>query len=171
MRRNALNTGFFVSSYEMKHPEEKYHVFSTREVNLKDLTRNRCVILTLPGAFTPTCTYQHVPSFEDKYDEIRSYGVNEVYILTINDFFTQRVWLDAMGVTKLKAISDMELVFGNNLNNAIYRDELGVRNQREILVFDNCKVEKRFTEVYESNIHDPFDKTKVENLLDYLKTL
>ncbi len=71
-----------------------------------------------------------------------------LFILTINDFFTQRVWLDAMGVTKLKAISDMELVFGNNLNNAIYRDELGVRNQREILVFDNCKVEKRFTEVY-----------------------
>ena len=59
MRRNALNTGFFVSSYEMKHPEEKYHVFSTREINLKDLVLLNItrLILSIPVVYLITILF------------------------------------------------------------------------------------------------------------------
>ena len=91
--------------------------------------------------------------------------------MTSNDYWTHRVWADAMRIKKLKFISDYELAFANHFGNALYRNELGVRNRREIIIFNKCKIEKRITEQYESNIDDPYDKTQSKNLLDYLKTL
>ena len=37
------------------------------------------------GAFTPTCSEQHLPGFIEKIDELRSKGVSNVYVIAAND--------------------------------------------------------------------------------------
>ena len=64
----------------------------------KDLTTDDCfkgkrvVVFAIPGAFTPTCSSTHLPGYEDKYEEILSLGIDEVYCLSVNDAFVMRQW-------------------------------------------------------------------------------
>ena len=39
----------------------------------------RVVLFSLPGAFTPTCTSTQLPSFEENYEKIKDYGIDEIY--------------------------------------------------------------------------------------------
>ena len=43
----------------------------------------------MPGAFTPTC-HSQVPGYIEKYDEFKARGVNEIYIITVNDVFVTK---------------------------------------------------------------------------------
>jgi 2-Cys peroxiredoxin 5 len=43
----------------------------------------------VPGAFTPTCHLQ-VPGYIEKYDEFKAKGINEIYVLSVNDVFVTK---------------------------------------------------------------------------------
>ncbi len=43
----------------------------------------------MPGAFTPTCSSQ-APGYIEKYDEFKAKGINEIYIITVNDVFVTK---------------------------------------------------------------------------------
>ena len=50
-------------------------------VSLRDLTAGKKVVLfAVPGAFTPTCSLQHLPGFVEKADEIKAKGVDEIVL-------------------------------------------------------------------------------------------
>lgn len=67
--------------------------FDWKAVTTLDLFQGkRVVVFALPGAFTPTCSSTHLPGYQDKYDEIRKLGVDEVYCLSVNDAFVMRQW-------------------------------------------------------------------------------
>ena len=55
-------------------------------------TLDKAVIFAVPGAFTPTCSAQHLPGFIKHADEIRSKGVNEIFALSVNDHFVMSAW-------------------------------------------------------------------------------
>ena len=66
----------------------------------------RVVVFALPGAFTPTCSSTHLPGFEEKYEELKALGVDEVYCLSVNDAFTMYQWGQHQGVEKVKLLPD-----------------------------------------------------------------
>lgn len=43
------------------------------------------VLFSVPGAFTPTCSEQHLPTFLDKFDELKAKGVDIIAVVTPND--------------------------------------------------------------------------------------
>ena len=45
----------------------------------------RVVLFSLPGAFTPTCSEYQLPGFEENYDKIRNFDIDEVYCMSVND--------------------------------------------------------------------------------------
>ena len=72
----------------------------------KELFDNKkVVIFGLPGAFTPTCSTQHLPGYEELYDEIKKCGIDEVYCISVNDEFVMKAWFEKQEITKVKYLS------------------------------------------------------------------
>lgn len=168
MKANIYDHKFTVSKFHSIR-EDGVSLYAPKEETLLDMLQGRCLILTLPGAFTPTCSTLHVPAFEAAAPRLRELGINRLFILTGNDVFAQRVWADALGLRELEMIADWDMTFSHNYGNALFRHGLGVRPKREVLLFRNGQMEARFSENYVSSWDDPYENTKVENILNYLE--
>lgn len=67
-------------------------------VNTTEFFKDRKVVLfALPGAFTPTCSNQHLPGFVLNADELKAKGVDEIACLSVNDAFVMGAWGKAQG--------------------------------------------------------------------------
>jgi len=56
--------------------------FRWKDVTTDDVFKGkRVAVFALPGAFTPTCSTSHLPGYEKKYEELKSLGIDEVYVL------------------------------------------------------------------------------------------
>lgn len=65
----------------------------------KILAGRKVVIFGLPGAFTPTCSTAHVPSFIRTADQFLAKGIDEIICLAVNDAYVMQQWGDATGGT------------------------------------------------------------------------
>lgn len=57
----------------------------------------KVVLFALPGAFTPTCSNQHLPGFIQKAGDLQSKGVDLIACLSVNDAFVMDAWGKAQG--------------------------------------------------------------------------
>lgn len=70
-------------------------------IDTEALTKGRkVVIFAVPGAFTPTCSSAHVPSFIRSKDAILAKGVDEIVCVSVNDVFVMQAWGEATGANK-----------------------------------------------------------------------
>lgn len=67
------------------------HNSPTEKLNFSKL-QGKNVIVTLPAAFSPTCSETQAPSFIAKDEELSAKGVKTVYILSVNDIFAMKAW-------------------------------------------------------------------------------
>jgi len=71
------------------------------EVALSARTAGRkVVIFAVPGAYTPTCSAAHVPSFIRTKDQFDAKGVDEIVCVSVNDPFVMNAWGEATGATE-----------------------------------------------------------------------
>jgi peroxiredoxin len=64
-------------------------------------------MFALPGAFTPTCSNQHLPGFIEKSEELRAAGVDTIVCLSVNDAFVMGAWGQQQGATgKVMMVGD-----------------------------------------------------------------
>jgi peroxiredoxin len=65
------------------------------------------VIFGLPGAYTPTCSAQHVPGYVDKSDQLKAAGVDEIWCVSVNDAFVMGAWgRDQKTAGKVRMMAD-----------------------------------------------------------------
>ena len=64
------------------------------------VTGKKIIVFGLPGAFTPTCSAQHVPSYVEHFDAVKSKGIDEVWCVSVNDAFVMGAWGDNLKVGK-----------------------------------------------------------------------
>src|SRR5262244_3238348 len=116
------------------------------EFKVDDLTRGKKVILFgLPGAFTPTCSAKHVPSYVANYEKLRTKGVEEIICMSVNDAFVMGAWAkDQRTAGKVRMMGDGSASYTKalGLELDLVARGLGVRCQRFSALIDNGVVKK-----------------------------
>ncbi|MFW5815377.1 MAG: peroxiredoxin [Wenzhouxiangella sp.] len=70
-----------------------------RPVDSKELLGDGLVVLfAVPGAFTPTCSAQHLPGFVENAEALANKGVDRIVCMAVNDIFVMQAWGQAGGV-------------------------------------------------------------------------
>jgi peroxiredoxin len=109
--------------------------------NVSDLTKGKkVVVFGLPGAFTPTCSAKHVPSYVQSIDKLRAKGVDEVWCVAVNDAFVMGAWgKDQKADNKVRMLADGSAVFTKalGLELDLTARGMGVRSQRYSMLVDN----------------------------------
>ncbi|KAF8621255.1 hypothetical protein AX15_007916 [Amanita polypyramis BW_CC] len=109
-----------------------------------DEWRNKKVVLfSVPGAFTPTCHKEHLPSFLKKHDELKQKGVDVIAVIAANDAFVMSGWARFEGVKdKIIALSDTEAQWSASLGLSIDLQHagMGTRTARYVLIIDRLIV-------------------------------
>ena len=140
-----------------------------------DLFKNKKIIMFgLPGAFTPTCSSQQLPGFEEHYDTITKFSIDEVYCISVNDSYVMNAWRDHMNIEKVKFIPDGSGNFTRFMGMLIGKNHLGFGNRswRYMAVINNGQIEKWFQEPGINNEgidDDPYFETTPKNMIDYLR--
>ena len=121
-------------------------------VKTEDFFKGRKVIVFfVPGAFTPTCSAKHLPGFVEKFDDIKSKGVDEVACFAVNDVFVMSAWGKASGADgKVTMLADGNAAFTKALGLELDATGfgMGIRSQRFSMVVDDGKV-------VELNVEEP----------------
>lgn len=111
------------------------------EVCTADLTNGKKVVLfAVPGAFTPTCSEQHLPGFKQHAGEIKAKGVDDIICVTVNDPFVVAEWNRAMGASgKVDVLSDGNAEFTKAVGLEFDASAvgLGTRSQRYAMIVDD----------------------------------
>jgi len=165
--------------------------FKWKDVSTNDLFANKRVVLfALPGAFTPTCSSTHLPEYEKRYDEIKGFGVDEIYCLSVNDAFVMRQWgihqklekedsdasnpLNPGNFKRVKMLPDGAAAFTRGMGMSCVWDTergFGERSWRYSAVINNLVIEKLFIEgggVTQNFGPDPFEVSDAATMIKYL---
>ena len=111
-----------------------------KEVSTEELFAGKTVVLFgVPGAFTPTCSAKHLPSFVEGYDQLKAKGVDLVACMAVNDAFVMNAWGKVNGVKNddVLFLSDTKTFFSKEYG---WPAGMGDRNGRWAMVFDHGKV-------------------------------
>lgn len=97
-------------------------------------------VLALPGAFTPTCSAQHLPGYVELADELRAAGVDEIWCIAVNDAFVMGAWgreQKTAGRIRMMGDGSAEFTRATGLSLDLAARGLGLRSQRySMLVVD-----------------------------------
>ncbi|MCK5881930.1 MAG: peroxiredoxin [Sinobacterium sp.] len=149
--------------------------FSWKDVSSDEIFNKKNIVLfSLPGAFTPTCSSTHLPGFEEKYDELKSLGVDEVYCLSVNDAFTMFQWSKNLGINKVQMLPDGNADFTRLMGMLVKKENLGFGNRswRYSMYVSDGEIKTLFAEsgIMDNCPEDPFECSDCETMLKYLKS-
>ena len=105
------------------------------------LTQGRKIaVFALPGAFTPTCSAQHVPGFVKYAAAFKAAGVDEIWCISVNDAFVMGAWgRDQKTAGKVRMMADGSAAFtqATGLTLDLISRGMGLRSQRYSMLVDD----------------------------------
>jgi peroxiredoxin len=108
---------------------------------VEELVKGKTIaIFGLPGAYTPTCSAQHVPGYVKHAAEFKSAGVDEIWCIAVNDAFVMGAWgrdQKATGIVRMMADGNAAYTKALGLDADFSKFNMGTRSQRySMLVVD-----------------------------------
>ncbi|RJG45984.1 MULTISPECIES: peroxiredoxin [unclassified Mesorhizobium] len=103
----------------------------------------KVVLFGVPGAFTPTCSNNHLPGYLENHDAIISRGVDTIAVVAVNDHFVMGAWANFTGGEgKLLYLADGngDFVRAAGLEADLSGGGLGIRSKRFSMIVDDGKV-------------------------------
>ena len=125
----------------------------------------RVALFAVPGAYTPTCSAKHLPSYVDKASELKAKGVDEIVATAVNDAFVLGAWNKASGSPDITMLADgngdLAEALGLTMDGSGFG--MGKRAQRYSMIVNDGVVE-------ELNVEAPgdFKVSSAEHMLGQL---
>jgi peroxiredoxin len=125
----------------------------------------RVALFAVPGAYTPTCSARHLPSFVEKAGELRGKGVDEIACISVNDPFVMAAWNKSDGSQDITMLADGNGAFADAVGLSFDGSKFGMgkRSQRYSMVVNDGTVEQL-------NVEQPgeYNASSAETLLGQL---
>jgi glutaredoxin/glutathione-dependent peroxiredoxin len=106
----------------------------------KETAGKKIAIFALPGAYTPTCSAQHLPGYIAQAEAFKAAGVDEIWCVSVNDAFVMGAWGRENGAAgKVRMMGDGGALFtqATGLVFDLTAKGFGVRSQRYSMLVDN----------------------------------
>ena len=127
----------------------------------------RVALFAVPGAFTPTCSARHLPSYVEKAGELKGKGIDEIACISVNDPFVMGAWGKADGSDDITMLADGNGAFADAVGLVMDGSKFGMgkRSQRYSMIVDDGVVKQL-------NVEAPgeYRASSAENMLDQLQT-
>lgn len=108
---------------------------------VSDLVRGRKILVFgLPGAYTPTCSAQHVPGYLKQHDALKAKGVDEIWCVSVNDAFVMGAWgrdQQCGGKIRMMADGSGEFTKALGLELDLSARGMGVRSKRYAMLVED----------------------------------
>jgi len=125
----------------------------------------KVALFAVPGAYTPTCSARHLPSFVEKAGELKGKGVDEIACTSVNDAFVMGAWNQAQGSQDITMLADGNGEFAKAVGLTMDGSKFGMgeRSQRYSMVVNDGVVEQL-------NVEAPgeYRASSAEHLLEQL---
>lgn len=114
-----------------------------QDITTSDIFAGKKVVLfAVPGAFTPTCSAAHLPSYVANADKIKAKGVDSIVCISVNDPFVMEAWGKDKNAEELLMVADGNGEFtkamGLELDGSGFG--LGTRSIRYSLIAEDGKI-------------------------------
>ena len=133
----------------------------------------KVVVFSLPGAFTPTCSSNHLPRYDELYEEFKAQGVDAIICVSVNDAFVMFQWGKSVDNQNIYLLPDGSGEFTRKMGMLVDKSNVGfgMRSWRYSMLVDDCKIEKAFVEAdFDDNCPtDPFEVSDADTMMAYLK--
>ena len=152
-----------------KAPEGRFNVMNDDgpgSLSTKDLFGGKkVVIFSVPGAFTPTCSRQHLPGFVEQAGAIKAKGVDTVACTAVNDVFVMDAWGKDQNAEALIMAGDGNGDFTKSLGLELdgVPMGMGLRSQRFAIIIDDGVATKVLVEPARG-----LDVSSAESVLSHL---
>jgi peroxiredoxin len=134
-------------------PEGSFGVMTKEgpgSLSTSDLFKGKKVVLfAVPGAFTPTCSMNHLPGYLKHSEEILAKGVDTIACMSVNDTFVMDAWgRDKQVGNKMKMLADGNGSYTQALGLELDATGFGMgkRSQRFAIVVQDGIVKSLFVE-------------------------
>ena len=110
---------------------------------------DKVVLFAVPGAFTPTCSMQHLPGYVEKAEAILGKGVDTIACMSVNDVFVMDAWGKDIGTGgKVMMLADGNAAYTKALGLELDASGfgMGTRSQRFAMVVDDGVVSQLHVE-------------------------
>ena len=99
----------------------------------------KVVLISVPGAFTPTCSAYHLPGFVKHADEFTRKGIDAIACMSVNDVFVMHAWGKSAQAADIDMLADGNGEFSKALGLELDATAFGMgqRSQRFALVADD----------------------------------
>ena len=130
------------------------------------------ILFSVPGAFTPTCSTQHLPGYEDRYQEFIDEGIDDVYCVSVNDSFVMNAWAKDLGIEHVKLLPDGNGMFTKRMEQLVDKQNngMGVRSWRYAMVIKDGEIIKQWVEEGKSDNSsiDPYSNTDPGTVINWM---
>ena len=108
------------------------------------ISGKKTIIVGMPGAFTRTCTTQHLPSLIRNSSAIFNKGIDEIICIVVNDIHVCKAWGEITGATDagIKIFSDLESEFAKMTGLSFSAPTVGFFNrlQRVLMILNDTEI-------------------------------
>ncbi len=104
----------------------------------------KVALFAVPGAFTPTCSARHLPSYVEKAGDLKGKGVDEIACISVNDPFVMAAWNKADGSEDITMLADGNGAFADATGLEMDGSKFGMgkRSQRYSMLVNDGVVEQ-----------------------------